>query len=109
MCERIVNGVNQLKELFVFQMFGYVDLKTFGRMWSLTFSGLVDIKGKRMLSTRYGHCRISGHSRDIRNTTVDIDQWNTPCAVSIPIFFIVLKLDIYFILHVSSFEGIISL
>ena len=77
-------------------MFGNVDLKTFGRrvVWSLTFiifSGLVDIKGKRMLSTRYYHCRISGHSRDIRNTTVDIDQSNTPCVVPIPILFIELK------------------
>ena len=45
--------------------------------------------------------------RDIRNTTVGIDQWNAPCVVSIPIFFIVLKLNISFILHVSSFEGII--
>ena len=26
----IVNGVNQLKELLVFQIFGHVDLKTFG-------------------------------------------------------------------------------
>ena len=44
---------------------------------------------------------------DIKNTTVDIDQWKTPCDVSIPIFFIVLKLNISFIVHVSSFEGII--
>ena len=42
-----------------------------------------------------------------RNTTVDIDQWKTTCVVSIPMFFIVLKLNIYFILHVLSFEGII--
>ena len=47
-----------------------------------------------MLSTRYCHCRISRHSRDIRNTTVDIDQWKTSCIVSIPIFFIVIKLNI---------------
>ena len=29
-CDVIVNGVNQLKELLVFQMFGHVYLKTFG-------------------------------------------------------------------------------
>ena len=60
-----------------------------------------------MLSTRYCHCRIGWHLRDLRNTTVDIDQWKTPCVVFIQIFFIVLKLNILFILHVSSFEGII--
>ena len=56
--------------------------KHLGHMWSLTsvfviFNGLVDIKGKRMLSTRYCHCKISGHSRDIRNTTVE----NTMCFI----------------------------
>ena len=82
-------------------------------MWSFTsvfviFSGLVDIEGQRTLSTRYYHCKISGHSRDIRNTTADIvDQWKTPCVVSIPAFLKVLKLNIPFILHVLSFEGII--
>ena len=44
---------------------------------------------------------------DIMNTTVDIDQWKTPCVVSIPMFFIVLKLNISFIVHVSIFDGII--
>ena len=89
-------------------MFGHVDLKTFGAVCSLTFvifSGLVDLQGKRMLSTRYCHCRISGHSRDIRNTTVDIDQWITPCVVSVPIFFILIKFyinlfDMYQVLRV---------
>ena len=85
-------------------MFGHVDLKTF-----VIFSGLVDIKGKIMVSISYCHCRISGHSGDIRNTTVDIYQGKTPCVVSIPIFFIVLKLNISFILHVPDFGGIISI
>ena len=60
-----------------------------------------------MLPRRNCHCKISGHSRDIRYTTVDIDQWKTPCVVSIPILFIVLKLNISFILHILSFDGII--
>ena len=29
-CYVIINGVNQLEELLVFQMFGHVDLKSFG-------------------------------------------------------------------------------
>ena len=52
MCEGIVNGVKMLKELPIFHMFGHVDLKHLGRMWSLTFvifSGLVDINGKSMV------------------------------------------------------------
>ena len=82
----IVNGVNLLKEVLVFQIFGHVDLKNLWPMLSLTsvfviFSGLVDIEGKRMLSKRYCHCKVSSHSRDIRNTTADIDQWKTPCGV----------------------------
>ena len=51
----------------------------------------------------------SAGTEDIRNTTVDIDQWKTPCFLSITIFFIELKYYISFILHESSFEGIISL
>ena len=47
----IVNGVNLLKELLVFQIFGHVDFKTCVAHGSLTsvfviFSGLVDIEGK---------------------------------------------------------------
>ena len=52
---------------------------------------------------------LSLQNQRIRNTTDDIDQWKTPCVVSITIFFIVLKLNTSLILHVSSFEGFISL
>ena len=78
-------------------------------MWSLTsvfviFNRLVDIEGKMMLSTRYCHCKISGHLKDIRNTIVE----NTMCCtVYILIFFKALKLNISFILHVLRIEGII--
>ena len=82
--------------------------KHLGRMWCLTsvfviFNGLVVIEGKRMLSTRYCHCKIHGRwaLKDIK-----IPQWKT-CVVSIPILFIALKLNISFILHVLRFEGII--
>ena len=93
--------MNLLKELLVFRMLFFLT-PVF-----VILSGLVGMKGKRMLPTRYCHRKISGHWRNIRNTIVDIDQWNTPCVVYIPIFFILLKLNISFIVHVSSFEGII--
>ena len=61
-----------------------------------------------MLSTRYCHCNLSGHSRDIRNTTADIDQWKTLCCIYHNFLnSIKIKHFIYFILHVLSFDGII--
>ena len=72
------------------------------------FSGLVDIKGKKdvvkMILSLQNQRALKRYKR---NTTDDIDQWKTPCIVSIPIFFIVLKLNFSFILTCLEFEGII--
>ena len=76
-------------------------------MWSLPsvfviFSGLVDIDEKDVVN-KILSLPNQPALRYRRNTTVDIDQWKTACAVSIPMFFIVLKLNISF--TCIEFEG----
>ena len=60
-----------------------------------------NIEGKMMLSTRYCHCKINGHLKDIRNTTME----NTCCIFPNFLHSIKIKHFIYF--TCIRFEGII--
>ena len=77
--------------------------KHLGRMWCLLHQYSLYLLDWLTLKEKKRCCQqdsvTSKSARYRRNTTVDIDQWKTTCVVSIPMFFIVLKLNISFILH----------